>query len=39
MAFLQGANIELELLLALLLPALEPAAEDLQKGSASSEGG
>lgn len=39
MAFLQEADIELELLLALLLAALEPAAEDLQEGGASSEGG
>lgn len=38
-ALLQDADVELELLLALLLPALEPAAEDLQEGGASSEGG
>jgi hypothetical protein len=39
MAFLHDADVELELLLALVLPALEPAAEDLQEGGASSEGG
>jgi hypothetical protein len=38
-AFLQNADIELELLLALLLATLEPAAEDLQEGGTSAEGG
>jgi hypothetical protein len=38
-ALFHDADVELELLLALLLPALEPAAEDLQEGGASSEGG
>src|SRR5215210_8289969 len=39
MALFHDADVELELLLALLLPALKPAAEDLQEGGASSEGG
>src|SRR5688500_20117584 len=38
-ALFHDADVELELLLALLLPALEPAAEALQEGGASSEGG
>src|SRR5688500_19095914 len=38
-ALFHDADVELELLLALLLPALEPATEDLQEGGASSEGG
>jgi hypothetical protein len=38
-ALFHDADVELELLLALLLSALEPAAEDLQEGGASSEGG
>src|SRR5688500_8910074 len=38
-ALFHDADVELELLLALLLPPLEPAAEDLQEGGASSEGG
>jgi len=38
-ALFHDADVELKLLLALLLPALEPAAEDLQEGGASSEGG
>src|SRR5688572_22959184 len=38
-ALLQDPHIELELLLALLLAALEPAAEDLQEGGASPDGG
>ena len=38
-ALFEDADIELALLLALLLAALEPAAEDLQEGGASSEGG
>ena len=37
--FFQDADVELELLLALVLAALEPAAEDLQEGGASPEGG
>ena len=36
MAFLQDTDVELELLLAFLLAALEPAAEDLQEGGAAS---
>lgn len=39
LALLHDANVELELLLALVLPALKPAAEDLQEGGASSKGG
>ena len=39
MALFHDADVELELLLALLLPALEPAAEDLQEGGTSTEGG
>ena len=39
MALLQDPDVELELLLALLLPALEPAAEDLTGRRHSSEGG
>src|SRR5829696_2550364 len=38
-ALLHDPDVELELLLALLLTALEPAAEDLQEGGASSESG
>jgi hypothetical protein len=38
-AFVQDADVELELLLVLALAVLEPAAEDLQKDGASSEGG
>ena len=39
MAFLQDLVIELELPLALVLAALEPAAEDLQEVGASYDGG
>ena len=38
-AFFQDAHVELELLLALVLAALEPAAEDLQEGGAAPEDG
>jgi hypothetical protein len=38
-ALFHDADVELELLLALLLPALELTAEDLQEGGASSESG
>jgi hypothetical protein len=38
-ALLQDPDVELELILALVLAALEPAAEDLQEGGASSHGG
>src|SRR5688500_9884036 len=39
MALFHDADVELKLLLALVLAALEPATEDLQEGGASSEGG
>src|SRR5688500_19662859 len=39
MALFHDADVELKLLLALVLAALEPATENLQKGGASSEGG
>lgn len=35
----EDSDVELELLLALVLAALEPAAEDLQEGGASADGG
>jgi len=38
-ALFQDPDVELELLLAFVLAALEPAAEDFEKGGASSNGG
>jgi hypothetical protein len=38
-ALFQDPDVELELLLALVLAALEPSAEDLQEGGAAADGG
>jgi hypothetical protein len=38
-ALFQDTDVELEFFLTLLLPALDPAAEDLEEGGASSDGG